>query len=122
MEKLTNKKALEFVLGLDAVKENVEIYEKLAKMLEQIEKKNGKKDGKPTKTQKENEPVKVMILDALENADKPVQIKEIQGTPALEKYTPQKISALVRQLVADGFVERIEEKRVAKFKLVVDNK
>lgn len=115
MEKMTNKKALEFVLGLKEVQENVEICEKLQKMLEQVEKKNAKSDTKPTKAQLENVEIKDSILVAMSQIDEPCQIKDICE---LLGYSNQKISALVRQLVSSGVVERIEEKKVAKFRLV----
>lgn len=115
MEKLTNKKAIEFVLGLQEVQANEEIKEKFEKMLEQLDKKNGKK--KPTKVQEENVEIKEALALFLEEIDKPVQIKEIVADARFDKYTPQKISALIRQLVADGLVKRVEEKRIAKFML-----
>lgn len=115
MEKMTNKKALEFVLSLQEVVDNVEVCEKLQKMLEQVEKKNAKSDTKPTKAQLENVELKDKILVAMSEFDEPCQIKDICGVLG---YSNQKISALVRQLVASGAVERLEEKKVAKFRLV----
>jgi hypothetical protein len=41
----------------------------------------------------------------------------IKTIPALADLTNQRVSALVRQLIADGKVERIEEKRKAYFRL-----
>lgn len=116
MIKMTNKLALEFVLGLEEVVANEEVFAKLSKMLEQVEKKNTSvdKDGKKvlSVTQKQNEEIKVLILEEL---DEPKQIKELS---LMEKYSNQKLSALIRQLVAENKVERIEEKKVAKFKRI----
>lgn len=117
MEKMTNKKALEFVLSLEVVAENVEVSEKLAKMLEQVEKKSAKKSDKPTKAQVENEDIKGRILVILSESEAPCQIKEICAKLDNE-FSNQKISALVRQLVTIGMVERIEVKKVAMFKNV----
>lgn len=114
MEKITNKKALEFVLSLEEVQENVEICEKLSKMLEQVEKKSAKSD-KPTKAQEENVEIKKLIVETMSKIGKPCQIKELVVEIG---YTNQKLSALVRQLVMEGVVERTEEKKVAFFKLV----
>lgn len=120
MEKMTNKKALEFVLGLEEVAKNVEIKEKLEKMLEQVCKKNAgvDKDGQKvlSQTQKENVEIKELIVEMFRNEENPIQIKELMAkNEELAKFTPQKVSALIRQLVAENRVKRIEEKRVAKF-------
>lgn len=120
MEKMTNKKALEFVLGLEEVAKNVEIKEKLEKMLEQVCKKNAgvDKDGQKvlSPTQKENVEIKELIVEMFRNEENPIQIKELMAkNEELAKFTPQKVSALIRQLVAENRVKRIEEKRVAKF-------
>lgn len=70
---------------------------------------------KLTATQKANEGVKEAILEVLTDGQKTVTeiVKALEGD-----YTNQKVSALVRQLIADGKVERIEEKRKAYFKAV----
>ena len=84
--------------------------------LELIDKKAGNK--KPTKAQEENEKIKVQILEVLEVIDKPMQIKELQAEfTELAGYSNQKISALLKQLVEDGKVEKISEKRETKFSL-----
>ena len=56
------------------------------------------------------------ILEALAEADEPMTCGEI--TKALEgDYTSQKISALLRQLVAGGKVTKSTEKKVSRFEL-----
>lgn len=118
MEKMTNKIALGFVLGLEEVKANKEVFDKLTKMLEQVEKKsNTGKTGKPTKVQMENELIKDKILQILLESETPLQIKEMLANDELSQYSNQKLSALVRQLVAEEKVVRIEEKKVAKFSI-----
>ena len=120
-KKLTNVLALEMVLGMEEVKSNQELVEKLTKMKEQFEKKNNSGTGKKlTKTQIENEEIKAQILEVL--TSEPKAIKELQAeNESLAEYTNQKLSALLKQLVGENKVERIEEKRVAKFKKIVDN-
>ena len=122
MKKLTNVLALEMVLAMEEVKSNQELVEKLTKMKEQFEKKNNSSTGskKLTKTQIENEEIKAQILEVM--TSEPKAIKELQAeNENLAEYTNQKLSALLKQLVSENKVERIEEKRVAKFKKVVDN-
>ena len=123
MKKLTNVLALEMVLGMEEVRGNQELVEKLETMKNQFAKKNnsGTDTKKPTKTQIENESLKTLILEKL--SETPKAIKEIQlenEELSVEKFSNQKISALLRQHVAENKVERIEEKRVAKFKIKVD--
>ena len=67
---------------------------------------------KPTKTQAANAEIKAEILDFME-VGKPYTVTQIQKGVGLE--TNQKTSALVRQLMADGLVERFEEKGRAYF-------
>lgn len=122
MKKLTNVLALEMVLAMEEVKLNQELVEKLTKMKEQFEKKNNSSTGskKLTKTQIENEEIKVQILEVM--TSEPKAIKELQAeNENLAEYTNQKLSALLKQLVNENKVERVEEKRVAKFKKIVDN-
>lgn len=121
MIKMTNKLALEFVLGLEEVQANTEVFEKIQKMLVQVEKKNSSVGLDGTKvlsaTQKTNEGIKLRILEVLGTVENPLQIKELICFTGLE-FSNQKISALIRQLVAEGKVERFEDKKVAKFSLV----
>ena len=122
MKKLTNVLALEMVLAMEEVKSNQELVEKLTKMKEQFEKKNNSSTGskKLTKTQIENEEIKAQILEVM--TSEPKAIKELQAeNENLAEYTNQKLSALLKQLVGENKVERVEEKRTVKFKKVVDN-
>lgn len=121
MEKLTNKKALEFVLNLQEVKDNKEVFDKLTKMLTQTEKKNSAKSDKPTKKQLENAVYKALFLQIMSEYDEPQQLKDYLKN---EKFsgldiTPQKLSALAKQLVEDNKIMRVEDKRVTKFALIL---
>ena len=119
MKKLTNVMALTMVLGMEEVKANPELVEKLEKMLAQFEKKNGSSENrKPTKTQLENEGLKTQLIEILSNYEEPKAIKELQAENEEINATiisNQKISALFRQLIQEGKLVRVEEKRVAKF-------
>ena len=69
-----------------------------------------------TKTQKENEGIKALILDTLTEIDKPVTISEMQAFSAdLAKYTNQKLSALLTQMKAEGTVVKTVEKKKSYF-------
>lgn len=85
--------------------------------LELLAKKNASTgERKPTATQKANEGIKDVIVDVL--ADNGGQMTVTEIAKAIDgDYTNQKISALVRQLIADGRVEKIVDKRKSYFKV-----
>ena len=87
------------------------------KQIELLAKKNTTKDGekKLTATQKANEDTKINIVDAMVNGVSYTITDMIKGFPCLTDFSNQKVSALVRQLVAEGKVIRTEEKGVAYF-------
>lgn len=120
MIKLTNVVALEMVLGMEEVKKNSELVEKLEKMKLQFEKKNSSGTtgtGKLTKTQIENNEIMEQIVAELESQEQAIQIKELQTVAGFEKYSNQKLSALMKKLVETGRVEKVIEKRVTKFQI-----
>ncbi len=108
MEKMTNVKALAYVLAHADLPSDVK--EKVEKMKAQFEKKNSA-EKKPTATQIANEGIKGVILETLGNGS--LTITEIQKAMGLE--TNQKTSALVRQLRLAHLVVRTEEKGKAYF-------
>lgn len=73
---------------------------------------------KKTKNQKENEEIKKLILVALELFGKPVTVTTmIKENSEMNKLSPQKLSALLKQLVESEEVVRTVEKRVPYFSL-----
>ena len=82
--------------------------------LELLAKKNSA-DKKPTKVQVENEGIKTEILEGMEVGKAYTITDLIKEVPAVAELSNQRVSALVRQLVADGSVVRTEEKRKAYF-------
>jgi hypothetical protein len=84
--------------------------------LELLAKKNSA-EKKPTAVQVANDGIKTDILDGMAEGTLYTITDLIKTIPALAELTNQRVSALVRQLIADGKVERIEEKRKAYFRL-----
>lgn len=83
-----------------------------------LEKKNTSPK-KPTKGQAENEDTKARLLEVLLECGEAKTVTEIQHLDeGFGAMSNQKVSALVRGLVADGKVERHEEKNKAYFKAV----
>ena len=125
-KKMTQKEALTFVLETCELPEKVS--EKLTSMLAQIEKKNA--SGKATTpTQKKNaefakaiieemtaSPNKLYtITDLIKSVEPLATFRDEEGNP----ISNQKVSAIVSQLVKNGSVERITEKRRSYFKIVL---
>lgn len=85
--------------------------------LELLAKKNSA-DKKPTATQVANEGIKTAILNGLDKGVKYTITDIMKTVPECADLTNQKVSAIVRQMVEEKTVERIEEKRKAYFVLV----
>ena len=117
-KKLTKRDYFNQLLKLDEVKGNENLVKFISHELELLAKKNSA-DKKPTATQIANEGVKDTILEVLVENGGLMTISEMQKANAeLGEMSNQRISALVRQLINDGKVERVEEKRKAYFKAV----
>lgn len=111
-EKMTNSKALAFVLGMEGIPNDVR--EKLVNIKASIDKKNSA-ERKPTATQTENVGLKVAILEGMESGKAYTIGDLMKEIPELADLTNQRVSALVRQLKDDGLVTREEIKRKAYF-------
>ena len=84
--------------------------------LELLAKKNAA-EKKPTAVQVANEGIKQAIVNGME-PDKLYTITDIiKSVPECADLTNQRVSALVRQLMPE-YIERVEEKRKAYFRLV----
>lgn len=121
-KKLTNVVALEMVLSMEEVQANQELVAKLELMKAQFEKKNKsgvRADGTKilTAEQKKNEIIKEQLIEVLARCEEPQQIKDLMRMEEFSEYSNQKLSALLKQLVSAEKVERVEDKKVAKFKI-----
>ena len=121
-KKLTNVIALEMVLAMEEVQANQELVAKLELMKTQFEKKNKssvRADGTKilTAEQKKNEIIKEQLIEVLARCEEPQQIKDLMRMEEFSGYSNQKLSAFLKQLVTAEKVERIEDKKVAKFKI-----
>ena len=114
MEKMTNVKAINYVLGNCEVPADVK--EKLEKMREQFVKKNSA-ERKPTANQVENQGYKADILAYLGTVENATITDLMKAVPTLAELSNQRVSAIVRQLKDSGEVVREEIKRKAYFSL-----
>ena len=114
MEKMTNVKAINYVLGNCEIPADVK--EKLEKMREQFVKKNSA-ERKPTANQVENQGYKADILAYLGTVENATITDLMKAIPSLAELSNQRVSAIVRQLKDSGEVVREEIKRKAYFSL-----
>lgn len=111
--KITYAVAIDF--AINAI-DNEEVIEKLTALKTQLAKKSSA-ERKPTATQRENVGFKDAIVNGLES-NKTYTITDImKSIPEVSNLSNQRVSALVRQLVADGVLKREEIKRKAYFSL-----
>lgn len=117
-KKLTKREKFEMIAKIEEVAKNPILAKFVEHELELLAKKNSADRGL-TSTQKENEGIKSAILIAMgEEPDRLFSISEmIKNFECCAELSNQRVSALIRQLVADGKVERLEEKRKAYFRI-----
>ena len=115
MEKMTNVKALEYVMANCELP--TDVAEKLGKMKEQFAKKNSA-ERKPTANQTENAGLKVAILGGMATGKAYTITDLMTCIPELADLSNQRVSAIVRQLKDEGCVTREEIKRKAYFSAV----
>ncbi len=118
-KKMTKAQKFEVLKNIPAVASNPMLVEFIDHEIELLTKKNTT-EKKPTAKQTANDGIKTAIVEVLTaDPNRLFTITELTKTvPNLpEDMTPQRMSALVRQLKDAGVVERIEEKRVAYFRI-----
>ena len=120
--KMTSRDFFTLIASNEAVSADLRDYatEQIAK----LDAKNAKRSSKPSKTQIANEPIKVAIVECL-TANGQATASELATALTTEEtpVTTQKVSALCRQLVADGLLSvadvKIPKKGVVKAYSVV---
>ena len=114
-KKITKREKFEMLMTIAEVKANPILSEFIERELELLTKKNSA-EKKPTAQQAENEAIKETILENLTSC---MTISEMQKSiPDLAEYSNQKISALMRQLILEGLVKKVEDKRKSYFSKV----
>ncbi len=114
MEKMTQLKAVEFVLDNAEITLPNDVREKLDSIKSALEKK-AKADRAPSPEVKENAKLRDAILATMEEG-KDYRINDLIAiVPGLETASTHKVSALLTPLKRDGLIVRKEIKRVAYF-------
>jgi hypothetical protein len=104
-------------LKIEEIKRNPDYVAFCEHEIELLEKKNAA-DKKPTAQQKENDGIKDAVFNGMADNRMYTITELIKEIPECADLTNQRVSALVRQLVAEDKVERFEEKRKAYFRKV----
>ena len=84
-----------------------------------LEKKNSA-EKKPTKTQVENAGIKEAILDYMVEDTRYTVTELIKGCDECHDLTNQKVSAILRQMVNELVIIKVEDKRKSYFELAVE--
>lgn len=114
--KITKRDRFNTLLTFDEVKANPDMVEFIQHELDLLAKKNAS-EKKPTANQLANEGIKADILDMMED-NTLYTVTEIQKSLGAD-FSNQRVSALLRQMIADGVVVRTEDKRKAYFSKAV---
>lgn len=119
-KKMTKKETInlliDVLMGTKEVEDMQIFVDFLVHERELLEKKSS--NSGQTKTQKENEVIKDKIVETLKELAKYATITEIQNANVeLSELSNQKISALLKQLVDTGVVEKMVDKKKAYFKV-----
>ena len=114
MEKMTNVKALAYVLA--NVELPAEVKAKVENMKAQFEKKNSA-EKKPTANQVANQALVESILAEMEKGKLYTITDMMKVLPSCKDLSNQKLSAIIRPLIGVS-IERVEEKRKAYFKRI----
>ena len=114
-KKITKREKFEMLMAIAEVKANPILSEFIERELELLAKKNSA-EKKPTAPLAENEAIKETTHENLTSC---MTISEMQKSiPDLAEYSNQKISALMRQLILEGLVKKVEDKRKSYFSKV----
>ena len=123
MKTMSNKKTLQEKFA--EVKAFLEEHEASEEMIDFIADRAEKADRKsenrkPSATQVANAALSERVYEYLKDCGKQIKqmIKEVPAFAEIENCTTQKASAIVRGLLKDGKVQRVEEKGVAYFSAI----
>ena len=112
--KMTQRDFYKEIIALAEANDRMDIVDFANGRIAVLDKKAENK--KPTKTQEENEVLKGVILDTLTNEG--VTVTELQAkSEELSALSNQRVSALLRQMVADGKVVKSVDKKKSYFAL-----
>lgn len=104
---MTTREFLNAVITLADANNEIEIKNKAEGLVTALDAKNAKRAEKPSKTAVANEPIKAAILEFFKGAEGVHVAADVAGNVNI---TPQKASALLRQMVETGILKSEEVK------------
>ena len=116
-KRLTKRDHFNALLAIAEVKANPTLVEFIEHELDLLAKKNAA-DKKPTAQQTANKAICDAIVNGVERGTLYTITDIIKTVPECADLTNQRVSALVRGMVDNGAMERVEEKRKAYFRVV----
>lgn len=114
-KKMTKKDYFKQVIELAEKNGKAELVAFAEHEIELLENKSAK--SATSKKAKEQAEIKNTIIAVMTGYDHPVTISELNKAEELKEYSPNRLSALVKQLKDSGEVVRTEIKKVAYFAL-----
>jgi hypothetical protein len=116
--KMTQRNFFEEVIAMAKENGRDDLAEFAQGRIEVLDKKS--ENRKPSKTQAENEVLKGVIVDVLTENGGQMTVTEMLNSGAFDAMvTNQKVTALLRQLVESGKVEKVVDKKKSFFKAIV---
>ena len=104
---MTNRKALQYVLDNFGDVMPTEVTDKVKAMAASLDKKAENPNRKPTERQKENAGLQTAILDYLRETGEHMTCTEvIKNVPEVADMSNQRVTALLKALVASGTVQK----------------
>ena len=116
--KTTKRTHYNALLALEAVQADSALVDFIKNEIALLDKKNASNAKRKNPLQEANEGLKSAIYEYLVDGKGYTVSELIKSVGVLEGLSTSKVSALVRQLIDEGKVERYEEKRKAYFKRV----
>lgn len=116
---MTKREMFVAIANVAEVAANAEMVDFLNHQIELLDSRKSSGSKGLTKTQKENESIKRVIIEVLSEQDHPITISEMLKDERLSAYSNQKMSALLRQMGEDGTkeVRKIKDKKVSLFEV-----
>ena len=117
---MTKREVLVAMSNVEAINTNANFMDYIKAEIERLD--NKKPSKKSVEKAEANTIIKDTIVAFLEsNPDNQYTITEMQSaSPDLTDYSNQKLSALIKQLVDDGKIDKVVDKRKSYFKAVAE--
>jgi hypothetical protein len=115
---MTKREMFNAIKAVEGVASNEEMVAFIDHEIELLSRKRS--SSKPTKTQEQNVEIKNTIVQILTNSENPMTATEILNVfkveyPQFGVESNQKVSALVKQLVDDGAIVKVVDKKKSLF-------